>query len=97
MTGWVFHLSEPWFSHLQIPPGKTLSELTEIILSFTHSFIFCILSTYYVFDTRLGAGDTAVTKTLAVTEEAMWSEQLRTWTLEPDGLGVSLAYHLMTV
>lgn len=71
-----------------------MPELREIILSFTHSFICYILSTYYVLSTSLGARNTAVTQTLALTEEVVWSsEQLRTWTVEPDGLGVFLACH----
>lgn len=32
------HPPGPWFPPLQIPPGKILSELCEIILSFTQSF-----------------------------------------------------------
>lgn len=47
---------------------------------------------------RLGAGNPAVTETPALTEEVVWSrEQLGTWTLEPDGLGVPQAFHLLTM
>lgn len=48
--------------------GKTVSELSEIILSLTHSLLF--LRTYYVPGTRPSAGDgTARTKLPAVMGE----------------------------
>lgn len=67
--------SEPWFSHLSMSLGKTLSELSEIILSLTHSLLFL--------RTRPSAGDgTARTKPPAVMGEvARRGKQRRTRTL----------------